>query len=153
MNAEFGSFETGTGSGLTEGNTTRTATDGTVIPFVDVGGLEIPFSPDFTFGVSAGYSFPVGREGAITPSVDFYYSSEYFTADQHYPFSLQDGYTQTALRLTWRSSPQAPWTVQAFVQNLENKAVVLRTNIFTQRQIGQTFGDPRTLGLRFSWHY
>ena len=153
LNAEFGSFETGTGSGLTEGNTTRTATDGTVIPFVDVSGLQIPFSPDFTFGVSAGYSFQLGGTGSITPAVDFYYSGEYFTADQHYPFSLQEAYTQTALRLTWRSSSQTNLSIQAFVHNLENEAVILRTNIFTQRQIGQTFGDPRTLGVRLSWHY
>lgn len=152
LDAKYGSFQTGTGSGLTEGNTTVIAVDGSVIPFVDVSGRRIAFSPEFTLGVSARYSFALGRFGLLTPGVDFYYSTEYMTADQYYPFALQDDYTQSDFRITWES-PQARWRIQAFVQNLENEAVIQRTNIFTQRQIGQTYGDPRIYGASFSYRH
>ncbi len=86
----------------------------------------------------------------------FYSSSDYFTADQHYPFSLQDAYTQTDARLTWRSE-KSPWSVQAFVQNIEDEAVILRTNIFNTLgvggQIGRTYAAPRIFGLRLSYNY
>ncbi len=88
--------------------------------------------------------------------MDFYYTSDYFTADQHYPFSLQDSYTQTDLRLTWRSQ-DSPWSVQGFVQNLEDEAVILRTNIFNTLgvggQIGRTYAAPQIYGLRLAYNY
>jgi iron complex outermembrane receptor protein len=149
LRAEYGRFQTGTGSGLTQGNITVTTVDGTEIPFVDVSGRQIAFSPDFTLGLSARYTFGLG---SLTPGLDFYYSSDYMTADQYYPFARQDDYTQTDLRLTW-DSPQSHWSAQAFVQNLEDEAVLQRTNIFTQRQIGQTFGDPRLYGFTLSYRY
>ncbi len=152
LEAEFDRFQTGTGSGLTEGNTTVTATDGTVLPFVDVSGRQISFSPQFSLGASVRYSFTLGNNSTLTPGLDFYFSDDYMTADQHYPFALQDAYSQTDFRLTWESAQQK-WRVQGFVQNIENEAVLLRTNIFTQRQIGQTFGDPRIYGLSISYRY
>lgn len=152
MEAEYGFFQTGTGSGLTEGNTTVTASDGTVLPFVDVSGRQIAFSPQFSLGASIRYTIPLGNGGTLTPGLDFYYSDDYMTADQHYPFALQDAYTQTDLRLTWES-PQQHWRVQGFAQNIENEAVLLRTNIFTQRQIGQTYGDPRIYGVSIAYRH
>ena len=151
LEAEYGSFKTGTGSGLLIGNTTVTATDGSVLPFVDVSGRQIAFSPKFSLGGSVRYTIPLSRNrGTLTPGLDFYYSGDYMTADQHYPFALQDAYTQTDLRLTWES-PKQRWRIQGFVQNLEDEAVLLRTNIFTQRQIGQTFGDPRIYGVSIAY--
>ena len=151
LEARYGSFKTGTGSGLLIGNTTVTATDGSVLPFVDVSGRQIAFSPKFSLGGSVRYTIPLSRNrGTLTPGLDFYYSDDYMTADQHYPFALQDAYTQTDLRLTWES-PKQRWRIQGFVQNLEDEAVLLRTNIFTQRQIGQTFGDPRIYGVSIAY--
>lgn len=151
LEAQYGSFKTGTGSGLLIGNTTVTATDGSVLPFVDVSGRQIAFSPKFSLGGSVRYTIPLSKNrGTLTPGLDFYYSDDYMTADQHYPFALQDAYTQTDLRLTWES-PKQRWRIQGFVQNLEDEAVLLRTNIFTQRQIGQTFGDPRIYGVSIAY--
>ena len=156
LNARYGTFVTGTGVGLTQGNIVLPTFDGGQIAYVDVSGLQIAFSPDFTLGIGAQYPFALGQSGSLTPSVDFYYTSDYFTADQHYPFSLQDSYTQTDLRLTWRSQ-DSPWSVQGFVQNLEDEAVILRTNIFNTLgvggQIGRTYAAPQIYGLRLAYNY
>jgi len=153
LDAEYGTFNTGVGGTLTTGNITRPAfVGGAPLPYVDVSGRRIAFSPEFTLGVSAEYRYDMGQNGTLTPSIQFYYSSDYQTADQYFPFALQDSYTQTDLRLTWLSS-EGHWTISGFIQNLEDEEVILRTNIFTGQQIGQTFADPSIYGVTVGYRY
>ena len=153
LDAEYGTFNTGVGGKLTTGNITRPEFNtGAPLPFVDVSGRRIAFSPEFTLGISAEYGFDLGQSGSLTPAIQFYYSSDYQTADQYFPFALQDSYTQTDLRLTWLS-PQGRWTISGFIQNLEDEEVILRTNIFTGEQIGQTFADPSIYGVTVGYRY
>jgi len=172
LDAEYGTFNTGTGFGLISGNTFIPAfgqpnagvvgacpafVDTVCLAYVDVSGRQIAYSPDFTLGVSAEYEFPMGGGGTLTPAIGFYYTDSYQTADQYYPWALQDSYTQTNVRLTWRSG-DGHWSVIGFVENLEDEAVILRSNIvnvgFTgYAQAGQTYGVPKTAGVTLSYRY
>lgn len=152
LDAKYGNFKTGTGSGLTQGNTTVTTTSGDVIPFVDVSGKRIAFSPEYTLGLTVEYRFNLASYGSLTPSVQYYYSADYMTADQHYPFARQDAYGKTDLRISW-ISPEEHWTVTGFIQNIEDEEVILRTNIFTNSQIGQTYADPSIYGVTLGYSF
>lgn len=152
MDAEFGDFVTGSGSDVAIGNATRLGVDGTQQPAADVSGLEIPFSPEFTLGLTAQYMMSLGEFGTLVPRVNFYFSDEYWTADQHYPISLQDSYTKTDLSLTWISADEH-WQLQGFLRNIEDAAVIQRTNVGGSTQIGQFFGEPFHAGLRLSYGF
>jgi outer membrane receptor protein involved in Fe transport len=81
------------------------------------------------------------------------FSSQYWSFDFNVPGTEQDSYTKSDLRLTWESE-NSGLSIQAFVQNLENEAVLTRTVIFGPSEaatptasIQANYADPRTYGL------
>ncbi len=108
------------------------------------------------WGISAEYEFALSEGSTLTPSVGFYYSSEYHTSDQQYPIGLQESYTQTDMSLTWRSL-DLHWSLSAWIQNLEDELVILRTNIVNANlgtsNIGQSIGNPQTFGITAGYQY
>ena len=107
---------------------------------------NIPLSPKWTVSGTAAYEVALGA-GTLTPSAQVYYNSGFDNLDLNLPIAKTKDYTKTDLRLTY-VAPDDRWTLQAFVENLEDHAVLNRTAIGANRSINASYSMPRTFGIR-----
>lgn len=155
LNARFKNFRAtrplaqATGYSLVPGTTNQ----------LDLSGNRIPLSPDFTFTLGASYRIDLGNGGQLTPEARLFWSDDYFVNEFNYDAGIpgrevgrQGSYTQTTLRLTWESANDR-FTLQAFVDNLENDAVLNRAVIGGQGAIFQNFAPPRTYGVKLGFKF
>lgn len=121
--------------------------------FVDLEGETPIFSPEFTLSATASYDFDLGGDyGTLTPYVQFYYSDGFNTSNLFAidPATQQSSYTKTDLRLVW-SAPDSKYTIEAFIENIEDEAVLTRSNNNGGDDLLQSsFLFPRNYGLRVS---
>ncbi|GAB4149347.1 MAG: TonB-dependent receptor [Sphingomonadales bacterium] len=124
--------------------------NGEVVGFVDLAGEETPWSPDFTAALFGSYEFNLGEMGYLTPYAQFYYSDGYNTSNLFAidPLQQQGSYTKTDLRLIW-DSPDRNYSVEAFVENIEDEAVLARGNNNGNDIVQTGFNYPRNFGIRF----
>ena len=88
------------------------------------------FSPDLTVSLTGSYEFDLGGDfGYLTPYVQFYYSDGFGTSNLFAidPAAFQSSYTKTDLRLVW-DSPDRNYSIEAFIENIEDEAVLSRSN-------------------------
>ena len=104
------------------------------------------FSPKQTFQVGVAYDIALGRAGTLTPEIQTYYNSGYILTDLTPDFGNNEAFFKTDLRLTYRSL-DGKFTVQAFVNNIENNAIVTRAVYSNHRSLLVTYAPPRTYGL------
>ena len=93
--------------------------------------------------------FDLGKYGWLTPYAQFYYSDGYNTSNLFIidPVFQQESFTKTDLRLTW-SSPTYAYSVEGFVENVEDNAVLARSNNNSQDGAQTGFNYPRNYGVR-----
>ena len=108
---------------------------------------NIPLSPKLTLTGSVAYEIDLGAAGTITPSGQIYYNDGFDNLDLNLPIAKQKSYTKSDVRLTY-ASENSNLTVQAFVENIENEAILNRTAIGANRSINAVYGLPRTYGIR-----
>ena len=110
------------------------------------------FSPKHTFQFGVAYTFGLGSAGTLTPEVQTYYNSGYILTDLTPEYGNNAAFTKTDLRLTYRSL-DGTYTVQAFVNNIEDKATITRAVYSNHRSLLVTYAPPRSygasVGLRF----
>ncbi len=164
LHAEYGNFVTGLGGTLaTAGNQLEFYTSvgttgrgaipaGDLVPQVRLDGKRIAFSPDFTVGLTVSKTMELGGGATLTPLLQLYYSDSYSASDQGYLHGQQDAYSQSSFRLTWGSADQR-FNVSAFVNNIEDEAVLNRANIFGSSQATQQYAPPRTWGISFGYNH
>ena len=117
-----------------------------------VDGLTPPLSPDYTITLTGKYDFDLGDDwGTLTPGFTFFASDSYRTNDTPLFFAVQDSYTRTDLYVNWQSADER-FSVQFFVNNLEDEAVLNFTTPNTGGIIFENYADPRVYGLRLSFH-
>lgn len=123
-------------------------------PTLQLKGWRPALSPKFTMAMQTGYVFDVDDNNSITPMAQLSYSSKYWSFDYNLPGSEQKSFAKLDLRLTWRSKSRG-LTVEGFVENVTNKAVLVRSVIFKPDEanfpsaaIQANYGDPRTWGIR-----
>ena len=123
--------------------------NGQVQSVVNVEGETTGWSPDFTSTVSASYDFRMGQYGMLTPSIQFFYSDGYNTGNllSTDPNHQQDSFTKTDLRLLWQS-PSQKYSVEAYVENIEDEAVLARGNNGSQDNVQTGFLYPQNYGVR-----
>ncbi len=112
---------------------------------------NIPLSPRWTITGSAAYEIDLGM-GTLTPSAQVYYNDGYDNLDLNLPIAKTPSYTKTDLRLTFASA-SGNLTLQAYVENLEDTAVLNRTAIGANRSINASYGMPRTYGVRAGFKF
>lgn len=124
--------------------------NGQQVGFVDLAGRTTPWSPEFTVALYGSYEFNLGEYGYLTPYVQFYYSDGYNTSNLFSidPLQDQDSYTKTDLRLIW-DAPDRNYSFEAFVENVENEAVLARGNNNGNDIVQHSFNYPRNYGIRF----
>ncbi|QGN54507.1 TonB-dependent receptor [Novosphingobium sp. Gsoil 351] len=97
------------------------------------------------------YDIDLGSAGTLTPEVQTYFNGGYILSRTLVNFK-QKSYTKTELRLTWTNA-EDNLSLQAFVENLENEAVIGRATIASGGAFSGTFAPPRTYGMKLSFRY
>ena len=121
--------------------------------FLDLRGTQPPWSPDATLGFSASYNINRNEKGVFTPHFQFYYSDEYNTDDVVlYRQQVQESYTKTDFRLLWTAAT-GKYGIEAYVENIEDNAVLARTNVGGNGFVQTSYAFPRNYGLKFSWNF
>lgn len=121
---------------------------------VDYSGRAMPLTPKWSFNVGYEYGAPFAG-GTLTGRVQTHYEDGKFMDFHNYAVDYQKSFTRTDATLTYASGNGA-WQLQAYVRNLENKAV-LGTAIppqggspaFSQAY----FMAPRTIGARLTVNF
>lgn len=110
------------------------------------------FSPQNTVQLGLAYDFSLGAIGTLTPEIQTYYNSGYILSDLTPQFGKNDSYTKTDLRLTFKSM-DGSITVQAFVNNIEDEAVITRAVYGNHRSQLVTYAPGRTFGLSAGYRF
>jgi outer membrane receptor protein involved in Fe transport len=160
-NAEFGNYTISqlAGLGNIQGRQDVTQTPGVLAAAGKNAGLSLKgwrpgMTPNFTATTQAGYEFALGGGNFLTPQIQVAYVGDYWSYDINVPGSQQAAYTKTDLRLIWRNDKKG-YELEAFVQNIEDKAVLTRSVVFTDgdgdkpvTSIQSMYAIPRTWGVR-----
>ena len=110
------------------------------------------FSPEHTFQIGVAYDIDVGSAGVLTPEVQTYYNSGYILTDLTPDYGKNDSYTKTDLRLTYRTA-DSKFHIQAFVNNVENKAIITRAVYTNHRALLVNYAAPRTFGVNAGFRF
>jgi len=123
---------------------------GVITTFESQNGTTPGWSPKLMANFNAAYTFTLANGGTVTPAIMIAYSDDYDTSNLYTPDPLtqQDSYTKTDLRLTW-NSPDGSYTVAAYIENLEDEAVLSRSNNGSQDHIQTGFLYPQNYGISF----
>lgn len=105
------------------------------------------FSPDYTVQIGAAYTIDLGGSGTLTPEVQTYFNGGYILTDLTPDFGDQAPYTKTDLRLTYQTADQR-FRVQAYVNNIEDTAVITRAVYSNHRSQLTSYAQPRTYGVQ-----
>jgi iron complex outermembrane receptor protein len=92
------------------------------IQYEDLSGYSEYNAPRWTGTFSYQHTWELPRDAQLAFSVMTHAESYYWLSADHQPDSRQSGYTRTQLALQW-SSADDRFEVQAYVHNLENRAV------------------------------
>ena len=105
------------------------------------------FSPEHTVQFGVAYTFGLGSAGTLTPEFQTYFNSGYILTDLTPEYGNNEAFTKTDLRLTYRTL-DGNYTVQAYVNNIEDKATITRAVYGNHRSLLVSYAPPRTFGAR-----
>ena len=108
-------------------------------------------TPDISAQFGLAYEIDLGNRGTLTPEVQTLFSGSYLLS-RAIPQYLQGSYTKTELRLTYRTADQH-FSLQAFVENLEDEATIGRVTVASGGGISGSYGAPRTWGVKLGYKY
>jgi len=161
LDAKFGNYLVSrlNGLGNYQGRQDVTRTNAQIIAAGGTPGLQLrgwrpALAPTLSATLTTGYVFDIDDNNSITPMAQIYYSNKYWSYDYNLPGSDQSAFAKLDLRLTWRNKAKG-LTVEGFVENVTNKAVLVRSVIFKPDEanfptasIQANYGDPRIWGVR-----
>ncbi len=147
LDSEFGTFGQSNPYQLYNGTVPRGG-------LVNQDGNRTPWSPEITAGGSAAYRIDLGDRGTLTPYVQTYYSDGYNTSNllATDPAHDQDSYTKTDVRLIW-ASLDTTLRIEAFVENLEDEAVLARGNNNSDDVVQTSYLYPRNYGVKLRYEF
>jgi iron complex outermembrane recepter protein len=110
------------------------------------------FSPKQTFQIGLAYDIGLGGAGTLTPEIQTYYNSGYILTDLTPDYGKNDAYFKTDLRLTYRTA-DGKFSLQAFVNNVEDKAIITRAIYTNHRALLVNYAPPRSYGLNAGFRF
>ncbi|NIB40643.1 TonB-dependent receptor [Pseudomaricurvus alkylphenolicus] len=129
--------------------------NGVVNNFVNLAGERAPFTPEFSFNLSALYDIELGDYGVLTPSIQVAYSDDYSNHGFNLPNTpggVQDSYSKTDFRLTW-ISPEESFAIEAFIENIEDEEVTARSTTGGNDRLQTTPLYPQNYGLKLKYSF
>jgi iron complex outermembrane receptor protein len=105
-----------------------------------------------TLGLGIKYDIPMGDKGTLTPYVNAYYNSGYWTNRAPVFFGEQSSYTELDLSLGWRS-PEGVYTASLWVNNATDELIQTYTEIYSRARVAYDYQAPRAWGLRFGYNF
>ena len=114
------------------------------------GKSRVQNTPDISLRAGIAYEIELGDGSTLTPEVQTYFNGGYILSRALINFQ-QKSYTKTELRLTYQRDDGL--SLQAFVENLENEAVIGRATVSNGGAFSGTFAAPRTYGLRLGYRF
>jgi outer membrane receptor protein involved in Fe transport len=121
----------------------------------DFSGNDLSRSPKWKYTLSGEYEILLGGFGSLTPRIQYTWQDDTYFRVFNRAFDLQDDYHTTDAKLIW-TSPEETWSVEAFVQNIED--VAAKQNILIgPRQFGAPpfawYNPPRFYGMQVGFRY
>jgi iron complex outermembrane receptor protein len=119
---------------------------------VNLSGNRVQHQPAVRWSTGATYDIDLRQWGTLSPSIRTYYSSEFNVNDivlGRDGVSIQDAYSKTDLRVTFNPRGKR-FSVQAFVDNLEDDPVLLRLERGGEDILQGAYAPPRTWGVTMS---
>lgn len=129
--------------------------NGVVNNFVDLAGERAPFTPEFSFNLSALYDINLGDRGTLTPSIQVAYSDDYANHGFNLPNTpggTQDSYSKTDIRLSWLS-PEETFVIEAFIENIEDEEVSARSTTGGNDRLQTTPLYPQNYGMKVKYNF
>ena len=97
----------------------------------------------------------MGSYGRLTPRIQYYWQDDTYYRVYNDQGDLQEAYHLTDIGLIWHS-PQENWSIEAFVNNLEDDNVyqnVLIGPATLESPQNAWYGAPRIWGIRVGYTY
>lgn len=116
--------------------------------FFEIQGNDLPNSPKRTLKVAAEYEYEVGDSWRVTPRVDYYNQTGFFSREFNTPSDKVEGWDQLDLQVAI-ANDDMPWDLTFFVKNVldENSITFLETNSNLVGSFKSAFLlDPRIFG-------
>ena len=113
---------------------------------------DIPLTPRHTVTAGIQWDIDLGAGGTLSPGAQTYLNSGFQNLDLNLPIAATPSFTKTDLRLGWRAANDR-FTLQAFVENIENNGVLNRAAIGANRSINASYALPRTWGIRGGFQF
>ena len=110
------------------------------------------FSPKQTMQFGLAYDVALGGAGTLTPEFQTYYNSGYILTDLTPDYGNNASFWKTDLRLTYRTL-DGKFSLQAFVNNVENNAIITRAVYGNHRSLLVTYAPPRSYGLNAGFRF
>lgn len=115
---------------------------------VNCSGRDLPRSPKWSGTVSYDQTVELPNDGALLINVSTRFSSRYSGSIFYLPEHQQDSYTRSDASLTYQA-PGKSWSLGAFVNNIEDKAVLTMAGTFSLMRVDYVnLQPPRTYGVR-----
>lgn len=109
-------------------------------------------APDYTLGIAYQHRFNLSGGGEVQARINTQYMPAHYTSNNNFAASYRESFTRTGANLRY-SPPNAPWSVNLWVTNLEDKAIVRQGQMPTSRPGDNAFMmPPRFWGLSFDWN-
>lgn len=115
-------------------------------------GDQVQLSPDYNITFLVSYDAELGDYGRITPSASLQLSDSYKTNDLPFAFGEQDSYQKLDISATWYS-PDEMWNVRAFIQNVGDELILLRSVRFGGNVAAADYANPRTIGIKVGYNF
>lgn len=114
------------------------------------GARRVQNTPDITLRAGVAYNIDLGDAGTLTPEFQTFFNGGYILNRALVNFQ-QNSYFRSEVRLTYQG--RNGLSLQAFVENLENVAVIGRATVGNGGAFSGTFAAPRTFGLRGGYRF
>jgi len=122
------------------------------VNLVDLSGRSLPRAPELSAKLALSRDIDLGESGVLRPLLQSSYFGENYQTEFNQPLDRQSSYTKTDFRLFWESQ-NAKYSVELFVTNLEDEAVLISGVYGPGSGLFANYGAPRTYGVRFAYTY
>lgn len=122
---------------------------GTIVP--SLAGNYLPLAPRFSARIRYQHDFVLADGAQLSPMLCTYYQSQVYLREFNEPIDRVPAYSKTAASMLFKS-PAERWTVEAFVDNLENHSVRAAQFVLAGTYLSY-FDPPRTFGLRVGYRF